>query len=232
MGLEALKQQLAEGKLTQEQFAAEAKKLLDAGTITNEEYEAAIKVDGGAGGQGGNGGEFTETQLAAIQKMMQSEADKVRTKAAQEKKALEDQLEKMKTEKMTEEEKTKHELEKLQRENKETADQLLKEKVAFHTVKTLSAKELPSEFDVFLVGPTIEDTDTRIAAFQTAWGAAIKAAVDARFKDGGGDPPGGKGGGSTKKWAEMTLTEQGQLFGSNPGLAKSLAAQAGVNLDI
>jgi hypothetical protein len=227
MGIEALKAQLAKGEITQEQFAAELKKLLDAGTITQEEHDAAAKTDPG---QNRNGG-FSDEQMLAIQKMMQSEADKVRTKAAQEKKLLEDQLETLKTEKMTAEQKAEYDRKKLEADLKSREDALTKKEVALHTIDKLTDAKLPISFKEFLVGPSKEDAERNIAAFQQAWQAAIKEEVEEKFKQAGSTPP-GTGGPTNKKWSEMTLTEQGKLLKENPAAAKSLAAAAGVILDI
>lgn len=224
-----LKQQLAAGTITEEQYATSLASLLAAGDITQEEHDGA-KSESGNKNPGGDQPAFSEEQLAAIQKMMQSEADKVRTKAATEKKALEAELEKLRTDKMSEEEKAKHDLEQLRKTNEQTAKELMQEKVAFHTVKTLSAKKLPAQFDEFLMGSTVEETDKRIGAFETAWQAAIKAEIENQFKQNGDDPNRRQGGGTVKTWNEMTLTEQGQLFTKDPERARSLAKAAGVTL--
>lgn len=229
--IEQFKQQLAAGTITQEQYAASVASLLTAGEITQEQHDEAVKNQAASSQQGTEGGAaFSDDQLAAIQKMMQSEADKVRTKAASEKKALELELEKLRTDKMSDEEKAKHELEQMRLTNEKTAKELLQEKVAFHTVKTLSSKKLPAHFDEFLMGPSIEDTDKRIDAFATAWQAAIKAEIENQFKSHGDDPSRRQGGSTAKKWNEMNLTEQGQLFNKDPERARSLAKAAGITL--
>ncbi|MFL6558088.1 MAG: SHOCT domain-containing protein, partial [Bacillus sp. (in: firmicutes)] len=75
MGIEALKQQLTEGKVTKEQYAAELKKLLDAGTITQEEHDEAVKFEGKAEDK-----PLTATEIQAMIKAeSQKEADRVRT---------------------------------------------------------------------------------------------------------------------------------------------------------
>lgn len=236
MDLAQLQQQLADGKITKEQFAAELKKMFEAGTITQEQHdEAASTDDGGNGGGDGGGGNqaFTDEQMAQIQKMLQSEGDKVRTKAAQEKKDLQDKLDKLETDKMTEEQKAQFEIEKMRKENERTAAELLTEKVGFHTVKTLTAKSLPIEFGEILAGDSIENTDERIGVFEKAWGAAIKAAVDARFKEHGGDPLRDRdrsGSGAKNPWSKenWNMTEQGKILARDKAEANRLAQAAGM----
>jgi hypothetical protein len=223
MNIAELKAKLASGELTQEQFAEELKKLLDAGTITQEEHDSAVKGDSGqAGGM----------SAEDIKKLIQSETDKVRTEYAKKLKAEQDEKDRLLKEKMTDEEKARFEREKLQKDLEERERTLNAREVALHTIDKLTEAKLPLSFKDFLVAGSKEDADKNIEAFQKAWQAELKAAVDARFKDNGSTPPGQGGGTPTKKWSEMTLTEQGKLVTENPQLAKSLAAAAGIVLDI
>lgn len=226
MGIEALLQQLAEGKITKEQFLAELKKLLESGVIKQEEHDEAAKkaTENNGGGNGGGTGGLT---LEQVQKMIQSESDKVRTEYSTKLKAAQDELDKLKTDKMSAEELAAHQAKQLaEREAK-----LLEREVALHTVDQLREKQLPLEFRDILAGATVEQTDERIKAFATQWQLALDNAVNARFKEIGGDPGKGKGGGSdTKKWSEMTLTEQGNLYKTDKEKAVKLAAAEGIKL--
>jgi uncharacterized protein YnzC (UPF0291/DUF896 family) len=231
MGIEALKAQLAEGKITKEQFAAELKKLLEAGTIDQAAHDAAITASSATVVDPAKT-DFTDEQLKQIQKLMQSEADKVRTKAAADKKILEDQLDALKTEKMSAEDKAKFNQEKLQKDLDEREKTLNARVVELHIVDKLTEATLPLSFKKFLVGETTEAADANITAFAAAWQTEIEAAVAARFKENGGDPPGGKGGGNpgVKKWNDMTLTEQSALYVADSAKARELAKAAGITL--
>lgn len=233
MNIEALRNQLKEGKITKEQFAAELKKLLDAETITQEDHDAAIKAadeDGGGDPKDPPGGEKGPS-LEEIQKMIQSETDKVRTEYTTKLKESQTELERLKTEKMTDEQKAEHERQKWETEKAEKEKELNNREIALHTVDKLTDAKLPLSFKSFLAGPSKEDTDKIVADFSTLWQQEIKAAVEAKFKENGGDPPGNKGGGKgPKKWNEMNLTEQGQLYRDNPDKARELAKADGVNL--
>jgi Domain of unknown function (DUF4355)/Short C-terminal domain len=224
MNIEALKKQLADGEITQEQFAAELKKLLDAGTITQEDHDGAINPGGNPGGTGGG---MTEEQ---IKKLIQSETDKVRTEYNKKLKAEQDEKERLLKEKMSDEEKAKFEKDKLEKDLAEREAALNAREVALHTIDKLTEAKLPLSFKDFLVGQSKEDADKNIAAFQTAWQAAIKAEVDAKFKDHGGNPGKGQGGSGTtvNPWKQETfnLTRQAQLLRDEPELAKQLMAQA------
>jgi hypothetical protein len=133
---------------------------------------------------------------------------------------------------MTDEEKAKDDLQKAQKalEEKETA--LQAREVALHTVDQLKAKNLPGDFRDILAGATVEDTDARITVFEKAWNDAINAAVQEKFKQGGGDPNKGKGGpgGDVNPWKKETfnMTKQAEILKSDPARAKALMAAAGV----
>jgi phenylalanyl-tRNA synthetase alpha subunit len=235
MGIEALKQQLAEGKITKEQFEAELKKLLDAGTITREDYEKAITEIAGEGGRGNNNeGGSNGLTLEEVKKLIQSETDKVRTEYSKKLKAAQEELEKLKTEKMTAEERAKYEQEKLEQELREREQKLLEREVKLHTVDKLRELNLPLEFRDILAGPDIETTEERIKTFAEQWQKALKAAVDAKFKEHGDNPAKGKGGQAFKNpWSKehWNLTEQGRIFREDPERARQLAAAAGVKLN-
>jgi hypothetical protein len=235
MGIEALKKQLQEGTLTQEQFAAELKKLLDAGTITQEEHDAALKTDQSQGGQAG--GALTAEQVQAmiaeaVKKAEQSAGDRVRTEYAAKLKAEQEEKERLLKEKMSDDQKAQFEKEKYERELKAREDAIAAKEVALHTIDKLTEAKLPLSFKDFLVGQSKEDADKNIAAFQTAWQAAIKAEVDAKFKDNGGNPGRGQGGGAAvvNPWKQdsFNLTKQAQILRDDPALAKQLMAAAGV----
>lgn len=233
MSIEALKQQLAEGKISKEQFAAELKKLLDAGSITQEEHDAAVK----AANEDKKDDPLTADQVAAmiaeaVKKAEQSAGDKVRTEYAAKLKAEQEEKERLLKEKMSDEEKAKFEKEKFERELKAREDAIAAKEVALHTIDKLTEAKLPLSFKDFLVGPSKEDADKNIEAFSAAWQAAIKEAVDAKFKENGEDPTKRKGGGGAtqKKWTEMTLTERGNLVKEDIELARKLAKEAGARV--
>lgn len=233
MGIEALKQQLKEGKITKEQYLASVKALLDAKTITQEEHDAAIKEEDPPGGNGGGSGALTPEQVQkmvsdAVAAAQQSAEDKIRREYSDKLKQKDDLL----RSKMTDEEKAKADLEQAQKDLEQGKRELLMGQVAMHTVDTLNAKALPLSFKSFLVRETKEDTDKAIGDFATEWQKALDAEVDKRFKNGGGDPPGGKGGGKgeTNPFDPKTinLTEQGRIFNEDPEKARRLAKEAGV----
>jgi hypothetical protein len=241
MNLEQLKQQLAEGKITKEQFKAEVKKLLDSGAISQEQHDDAVKAadDESGGGAGSGSGTLTSEEVQrmiaeAVAKAEQSAADRVRTEYSKKNKELLEQLEELKKQKMSAEEKAEYERQQKERELREKEAELLRREVALHTVDKLRELELPLEFRDILAGSDIEDTDRRIGVFQKMWQDALKKAVDERFKNAGHDPGAGRGGHNTVKnpWSKehWNLTEQGRIYKEDRQKAIRMAAEHGIKL--
>lgn len=236
MNIEELKRQLAEGKITLEQFKAELKKLLEAKGITQEQHDEALKGIDNAGG--GSGGTLTQEQVQkmieeATAKASQSAADQVRTEYSKKNKELQDKLDELTKSKMSEEEKAKFEREKLERELQEREQALKLREVALHTVDKLRELELPLEFRDILAGQDIEATNQRIETFRQQWQKALNAAVEERFKQNGGDP--GKGQqqtGEKNPWSKehWNLTEQGRIYATDKEKAVKMAAEHGHKL--
>lgn len=232
--IEQLKAELAAGTITLEQFKEQAKATLAAGladkTIEQAAYDAQLA-------------EIEATKeatkpltLEEVQRMIQSETDKVRTDYAKQLKDKQTELEKLQREKLTDEQKAALDLENAKKDIQDRETALLKREVELHAVDAIGKKGLPSNFREFLLGANVEETDKRIDTFALAWDASVKEAVEKRFKDSGTDPnKGGGGGGVTvNPWKPETLnlTEQWKITKDNPTLAKSLAAAAGVTLVI
>ena len=126
-----------------------------------------------------------ELTLEQVQKMIQSETDKVRTEYSKKLKALEREKEELEKAKMTEEEKAKYELEKYQKELAEKEKAIALKELTIITGDLLKENGLPFEFRDFLIGTDEEDTKLKISLFKKEWDRAIKAEVEDRFKASG-----------------------------------------------
>ena len=126
-----------------------------------------------------------ELTLEQVQKMIQSETDKVRTEYSKKLKALEREKEELEKAKMTEEEKAKYELEKYQKELAEKEKAIALKELTIITGDLLKENGLPFEFRDFLIGTDEEDTKLKISLFKKEWDKAIKAEVEGRFKASG-----------------------------------------------
>lgn len=150
--------------------------------------EGGENVDAGATNEGATDTtEETKEELTLeqVQKMIQSETDKVRTEYSKKLKALEREKEELEKAKMTEEEKAKYELEKYQKELAEKEKAIALKELTIITGDLLKENGLPFEFRDFLIGTDEEDTKLKISLFKKEWDKAIKAEVEDRFKASG-----------------------------------------------
>ena len=230
MGIEALQKQLTDGLITQEQYKAELKKLLEAGTITQEEHDTAEAFEGKKEEKSLTAESVQAMIAEAVKKAEQSAADKVRTEYTAKLKAEQEEKDKLLKEKMSEEERAKFEREKYERELADREAAINAREVELHTIDKLTESKLPLSFKAFLAAGTKDDVEKNIEAFAQAWQTEIKAAVDAKFKENSDEPTKRKAGPTVKTWSEMTLTERGKLYDTDPEAAIKLAAASGVKL--
>ena len=229
MGVEALKQQFKEGKITKEQFLAEIKKLLDEKSITQEEHDDAAKFEVTADPEVLTAEQVQKMIADAVAKAEQSAADKVRTEYSEKLKAEQEEKERLLKEKMSDEEKAKFEKEKYERDLAEREAKIKEKEVSLHVIDVLTAEKLPLSFKEFIKAQSTEEADNLIKSLAGLWQAELKAATDSKFKELGDDPTKRAGGGtSTKKWSEMSLDEQGRFFKADPTKARELAKVEGI----
>lgn len=147
-------------------------------TNTNEE----VKQDELEEGQT----EKTETLTKAdVEKMVQSETDRVRTEYSQRLKKLEEQKQALEKEKMSEEEKRQFDLDKMAKALEEKENEIRNRELTIKTVDLLKDKDLPLDFRDFLIGADEEQTVKRVDKFAKLWTDALEQAVGRRFKDSG-----------------------------------------------
>ena len=164
-----------------------------------------------------------------VQRMFQSETDKVRTEYSRKLKEAQAELERLKAEKMTEEEKAKYEQEKLQKELQEKEQALLQRELNLLAVDLLTEAKMPLEFKEFVVGVDEEATKAKVATLKKLWTDALEKAVQERFKEKGRNPHEPSDANSVKNpWSKehFNLTEQARLLRENPELAATLRQMA------
>lgn len=128
-----------------------------------------------------------------IQKMIQSETDKVRTEYSKRVKELEEQKTALEKEKMTEEEQRQFDLENMQKELEKKENEIKNRELTIKTVDLLKEKELDLDFREFVIGADEESTIERVDKFSSLWTKALENAVNNRFKDSGRDIQKGTG---------------------------------------
>lgn len=148
--------------------------------------------------------------IAEVQKMIQSETDRVRGEYSQKLKEKTSELEELRLSTLSEEDRQKEQQKTLQDElSRREADLKVKE-LTLTTIDLLKENELPIEAKSFLIGKDEESTKSNIDEFKKMFGQAVESAVTNRFKETGKEHinSSGKGGRYTQAdIAKMTPAE-------------------------
>jgi hypothetical protein len=126
--------------------------------------------------------------MEEVQKLIQSETDKIRTEYSKKLKTTEKEKEDLLKTKMTDDEKVKFELEKLQKELSEKEKSILAKELTIKTIDLLKENDLPLDFKDFVLADSEENTINKIKKFKEIWNKAIANTVDDKFKDNGRKP--------------------------------------------
>lgn len=222
----------------------ELKALLEAGTITKEQFTAMAKAidpnykeeDPDPNQDPEPGKDPEPGQDPDLEKIIQRAVDRATNKLGNENKKLRQQLETLKKNKLTEEEAAELERQEREADLEEREKALQEEKRRWYALGKIKAEGLDDggnnamELVDFVLGSTEEDIDNRVKSFGALVKKLVKAEVDKTFKQHGRDPQQGAGSGDKNPWAKETfnITQQMVLENTNPELAKQLKAAAGV----
>lgn len=168
----------------------------------------------------------TETlTMEQVQKMIQSEADKVRTEYVKKLKAEEEAKKALERKLMTKEERDAADAEAKEVKFREMEAELNKTRMEIKTVDLLKANELPLDFKDFLIGTSEEVTVNKVNAFKKIWQEQIKAAVEGKFKENGRTVTQNNLSSTITKesFLKMSYAERNKLFHENPELYKQLS---------
>lgn len=220
MTIDELKQMLADGKITQEQFHSLALAI-----------DPNYKDDDEGDGKKGDG----KKNEPDIEKLIQQAVDRATNKLGNENKRLREENEKIKKDHMTEAERAelekKQEREQFERERAE----FQMEKNKLYAVKAIKAAGLDDGSDRslelvnFVLGSDEKEIDARVKAFGELVKKFVSAEVDKTFKDAGRTPgKGGNSGNEVNPYMKETynLTEQMKIEATDPEKAKRLQAAA------
>ena len=126
--------------------------------------------------------------LEMVQKMIQSENDKIRTEYTKKLKAVETEKEEILKKSMSDEEKRQYELDQMQKQLEEKERAITHKEMTIKTVDLLKANDLPLEFRDFITASNDDELTDRITKLKSVWLDAIKQHVDGTFKAGGREP--------------------------------------------
>lgn len=159
--------------------------------------DTGTEIGGSSDGQGADGAETAEEQQDTpredvltkdyIEKMIQSEVDKVRTKYVKEIKQKDKELENYRTATMTAQEKAEYEMQELQKQLEERETTLLHKEMRGTATDLLAASELDLGFADYVIGSDVESTKQRAEAFSKLFSKALEKKIEQRFKEAGRD---------------------------------------------
>lgn len=157
-----------------------------------------------------------------VQKMIQSETDKVRIDYNKKLKEKDKELEKFTLEKMTEEEQKAHEIEKIKQEN----ELLKQEKIGFIAQTELAKQSLPLEASELINGEDEEEIVKKVSTLKFIIDNAVTAKARELYRNKGTEHKQGseKLGAITKEeFGALGLKERTELFNTNPDLYNELS---------
>lgn len=123
--------------------------------------------------------------LEDVQKMIQSETDKVRGEYSKKLKDKDKELEEVRLSSMTEDEKKAEMLKNATTELEKKQAELLHKELTLGTIDLLKENDLPLDAKDFLLGKDLESTKANVEAFKNMFATALEQAVTERFKQTG-----------------------------------------------
>jgi hypothetical protein len=185
MNLEQLQAMLQAGEITQEEFDAKVKELgLDDDNSNKQENKGLTEED--------------------IQKLIQSATDKVRSEYSKKLKDIQTQYDSLKNEKLTDEEK--FQLEKQKHDEEKRAFE--KQKLDYDFTRHLATEKLPVELNDFIPGSDIEKKKEKLNSLKSIIDIFVEEKVKEKFNSQGVDFNDTKKGSAPKTWEQMTLDEK------------------------
>ena len=218
--------------------AEKLKSLLEAGAITQEEFDAiTAAISEPAPELVPDPEPKPGIDDSELERIIQAKVDKITAKLGKEKSELQKQLEKLKKDKLTDEERAALEMSEREAELAEREKALAEKENRLYAIKAIKAAGLDdgSDKSLELVEFVLADDEAAIDARVKAFGELVKkfasGEIDRKFKDSGRNPAGGakaKPGSNPYAKESYNLTEQMRLEVEDPELAKSLKASAGI----
>lgn len=145
---------------------------------------------------GTNTNDATETKplsLEDVQKMIQSETDKVRGEYSKKLKDKDAELEDIRKSTMTDAEIKAEEKKKLEESLSKRETELLHKELTLDTIDMLKQSDLPIEFKDFLIGKDADATKSNVESFNKVFKEQLEIMVKERFKGTGKDHNEGSG---------------------------------------
>ena len=211
------------------------KAMLEAGTITQEQYDELIEKLGLKEEEGGDDGDEGKED-PDLELLIQRAVDRATNKLGNDNKKLREQLERLKKEKLSEAERKALEDKERERDLEEREKALKDKENRIYAIKALRKAGLDDGSDPdlaiveLILGEDESAIDSRVKAFKGLLDRMVKKETDRIFAENGREPGkgGSGGGGGENPWSAATfnLSKQMEIELTNPELAKKLQAEA------
>lgn len=231
MTLEELKALLEAGHITQEQFDELAKNAKPSDDSGKNDPEPKPNNDD----SGKNDPEPFD--IDKIDKILQSRLDKAMAKERKENADLKRQLDRLQKAKMTDDELKQYEIDEKEKAIAEREKAITEKENRLYAVKAIKEAGLDDGSDIslslvdFVMGEDETEINGKVKAFKELFNKAVAAEVNKRFKENGYTPKQGanlNNGVNPYTKEQFNLTQQMQIEATNPELAAQLKAAAGV----
>lgn len=233
MNLKKLKDLLAKGLITQEEYDEMAKHIDDSGS--NEPPELGSDPEDKDKNKKRKIPDDEDEFKEWMDKMIQSAVDRATNKLGNENKTLRDKLKEERKKNLTAEELKAAEMKEKEEELQERERTIKENENRMYAMKALrkiglddGGEDALSLVD-FVMGEDEVAIDSRVKSLKNAIDKRVKAEVDKVFGENGRNPSkGNAGAGGDNPWSKATfnLTKQMEIELKNPELAKSLKASA------
>lgn len=216
------------------------KALLDAGNITQEEYDELLEKYGLNENPEPQPEDDPEPEdngidLDEIDKIVQRKLDKAMAQERKEKAELKRKYERLQKANLSAEEIKKEEMEEKEKAIRDREKAITDRENRLYAVKAIKEAGLDDGSDVslalvdFVMGEDETEIDEKIKSFKELFNKAVTSEVNKRFKENGYTPKKGdnlNGGVNPYSKEQFSLTEQMRLEVENPELAKQLQSAA------
>lgn len=164
----------------------------------------------------------TPENQAELQKLIQSETDKVRTKYSQEMKGLQDQVTQLQLSSMSAQQKAEFETKQKADALAQKESELNKKLLSIDTKALLTEKGLGAELEALLTADTIEGRKAQLEVLVKTLNLQVKEEVVKKIGNEPGSSNSGTKGAADYDWNKMSYAEKVELYGKDQKLYEQI----------
>lgn len=167
----------------------------------------------------------TPENQAELQKLIQSETDKVRTKYSTEMKKLQDQITQLQLSSMSAQQKAEFETKQKADALAQKEAELNKKMLDLETKELVSSKGLKPELAILLTADTIEGRKTQLEVLVKTMNLEVKEEIIKKIGNEPGSSNSGTKGAADYEWSKMSYAERVKLYQEDQKLYEEVKKQ-------